>query len=166
MGDGALVVGEVRGEEAGVLFEAMRVGAADGAVLGTVHGEGGPGVRDRLVADCGVDPAAVAATDLVVTLERTPTGRRVTRIEEVLDGDDGATFAPLYEYGSGGLAATGRVARGNSRLVADLAPAGGGYADVRAALGRRGDWLERLAAADRTDPESVVRAAARRRTDG
>ncbi|MEF8831082.1 MAG: ATPase, T2SS/T4P/T4SS family [Halobacteriales archaeon] len=39
-GDGALVLGEVRGEEAAVLYEAMRVGADSSAVLGTIHGDG------------------------------------------------------------------------------------------------------------------------------
>ncbi|MFC7194300.1 ATPase, T2SS/T4P/T4SS family [Halosimplex aquaticum] len=87
LGSGALVVGEIRGEEAETLYEAMRVGANDGAVLGTIHGDGGEDVRERVVADLGVAPASFAATDFLVTLEATETDegtqRRVRSVEEV-----------------------------------------------------------------------------------
>jgi len=133
LGDGAIAVGEVRGEEARVLYEAMRVGASDAAVLGTIHGEGAASVRERVVADLGVPASSFAATDLVVTLADTADGRRVTRVEEVTD--DGA--AALYEDAGGGAAPTGRVARGNSRAVADLAAPGETYAGVRDATQAR-----------------------------
>jgi type IV secretory pathway ATPase VirB11/archaellum biosynthesis ATPase len=158
LGEGALVVGEVRGAEAATLFEAMRVGATDGAVLGTVHGEGAAAVRERVVADCDVAPAAFGATDLVCALETTPDGRRLTRVEEVLSTDDGVEFAPLFESGP-----TGRLDRGNSRLVAALARPGETYADVRAAVDARADWLDGLAAAGRTAPGRVAAAHAERR---
>ncbi|MFC3478371.1 type II/IV secretion system ATPase subunit [Halobacterium litoreum] len=127
LGDGAVAVGEVRGEEATVLYEAMRVGASDATVLGTIHGEGAAGVRERVVSDLGVAPSSFAATDLVVTLAETERGRRVTRVEEVFDGDD----ALLYEDEGAGPEPTGRIARGNSRVVADLTAPGETYADVR-----------------------------------
>jgi type IV secretory pathway ATPase VirB11/archaellum biosynthesis ATPase len=159
LGDGALVVGEVRGGEAPALFEAMRVGANDAAVLGTVHGEGAAAVRERL-ADHGVDDAAFAATDLLVTCERVAAGRRVTRVEEVTD--DGGVAA-LFERGADGLVATGRVDRGASRLVADLARPDETYADVRAALADRSDWLDRLVEGGDRTPDHVAAAHARRR---
>ena len=76
LGDGALAVGEVRGEEARVLYEAMRVGANSEAVLGTIHGDGGPAVYERVVEDLGVAPSSFGVTDLVVTTERTADGTR------------------------------------------------------------------------------------------
>ncbi|WP_336034847.1 type II/IV secretion system ATPase subunit [Halobacterium yunchengense] len=133
LGDGAIAVGEVRGEEARVLYEAMRVGASDAAVLGTIHGEGAAGVRERVVADLGVPASSFAATDLVVTLAETAAGRRVTRVEEVTD--DGA--AALFEADGDGVAPTGRIARGNSRVVSSLAAPGEAYADVRDAIDAR-----------------------------
>jgi type IV secretory pathway ATPase VirB11/archaellum biosynthesis ATPase len=136
LGEGALVVGEVRGEEAGALYEAMRVGAAD-ATLGTVHGADAAAVRERVVTDLGVPESAFAATDLVATVARTERGRRVTAIEEVV-GADGVAFAPLYETGPAGLESTGRIDRGNSGLVAALGRPDETYADVREALQRRG----------------------------
>jgi len=133
LGDGAVAVGEVRGEEAGVLYEAMRVGASDATVLGTIHGEGAAGVRERVVADLGVDRSSFAATDLVVTCAETDSGRRVTRVEEVTgDGD-----AALFDDEGDGARPTGRIARGNSHAVSALAGPGETYSDVRAAVETR-----------------------------
>jgi type IV secretory pathway ATPase VirB11/archaellum biosynthesis ATPase len=135
LGEGALVVGEVRGEEAGVLYEAMRVGAADGAVLGTIHGDGGSGVRERVVEDLGVPARSFAATDAVVTVrlpERDADGsrERTVTVEEVLEGPDGAAFATLA-----GPDADDRLGRGESRLLESLTRPGECYADVVDVLG-------------------------------
>ena len=144
LGDGALVVGEVRGEEASVLYEAMRVGATSEAVLGTVHGDGAAAVYERVVEDLGVAPAAFGATDLVVTLEATAGGRQVSRVEEVVGGESPA-FESLYAVDERVLSSTGRIERGNSRLVAALARPGETYTDVRAHFEERTDLF-----ADRT----------------
>jgi type IV secretory pathway ATPase VirB11/archaellum biosynthesis ATPase len=138
LGDGAIAVGEVRGEEARVLYEAMRVGASDAAVLGTIHGDGAAGVRERVVADLGVPDSSFAATDLVVTLADTASGRRVTRVEEIAENGSAA----LYEDVSDGVASTNRIARGNSRVVADLATPAETYADVRDAISARADAIQ------------------------
>jgi type IV secretory pathway ATPase VirB11/archaellum biosynthesis ATPase len=155
LGDGALVVGEVRGEEAGTLYEAMRVGAHGHAVLGTIHGDSASAVRERVVSDLGVPESAFGATDLVVTCARDGPDRRVAAVEEVRTGADGVRFASLYESTDDGLAATGLVDRGDSALAESLAGAGESYADVLAALDRRAAELGRLADADRTRPEDV-----------
>lgn len=150
LGEGALVVGEVRGAEASALYEAMRVGDADSAVLGTVHGETAADVRERVVEDLDVTERAFAATDLLVTLGARPTPdgrrRRVTRITEVSAVEGGVATESLYEYGDAGLAATGRIDRGRSRLVDALGRPGESYAAVRemveeraAAIGQRAD---------------------------
>jgi len=145
LGDGALVVGEVRGEEASVLYEAMRVGATSEAVLGTIHGDGAAAVYERVVGDLGVAPGAFGATDLVVTLEAAAGGRRVGRVEEVTDGDPPG-FEPLYAVDGGELSPTGRVERGNSRAVAALAGPGEAYAELRDRLAERTERLAERAA--------------------
>ncbi|WP_115862825.1 ATPase, T2SS/T4P/T4SS family [Halorussus litoreus] len=173
LGEGALVVGEVRGEEAAVLYEAMRVGASGDAVLGTIHGDGGEGVRERVVSDLGVPASSFATTDLVVTLEAVPsesgdncqtaksgTRRRVKTVEEVVSED---RFETLFEIRDDALEATGRIDRGNSVLAASLARSDESYADVRAALADRGALLAQLVREDRTGPEDVVAAYADRR---
>ncbi|MFB6223218.1 MAG: ATPase, T2SS/T4P/T4SS family [Haloarcula sp.] len=132
LGEGALAVGEVRGEEANVLYEAMRVGGGDGAVLGTIHGNGPEAIRERLVSDLGVPVQSFAATDLVVTLAP-PTaehGRGIASIAEVVSHDEGVTFESLYERDGPAATATGRLKRGNSRLVESLANPGESYAAV------------------------------------
>ncbi|MFC7226046.1 ATPase, T2SS/T4P/T4SS family [Salinirubellus salinus] len=133
LGDGALALGEVRdAEAASVLFDAMRVGAGDGAVLGTVHGEGAGAVRERVASEFGVAPTAFRATDCVVTLGRSGDERRLRAVEEVVPGDDGPAFEALYDG-----VPTGRVDRGQSRLLATLTGQDETYADVRAAVDRR-----------------------------
>jgi type IV secretory pathway ATPase VirB11/archaellum biosynthesis ATPase len=162
MGEGALVVGEVRGEEATVLYEAMRVGAGD-AVLGTVHGDGAEAVRERVTADLGVPPSSFAATDLVATLAPVGTDegrqRRVVAVDEVVPADgDGVEFAPLARLDGTTPTSTGRVERGNSRLVADLLGPDEAYADALDRLQRRERRLAALARDGRTDPAAVVAA--------
>jgi type IV secretory pathway ATPase VirB11/archaellum biosynthesis ATPase len=156
LGEGALVVGEVRGEEAATLYEAMRVGASGSAVLGTIHGDGAAAVRERVVSDLGVPESSFAATDLVVTL-RGSDDRGVAAIEEVR-ADDGVRFEELFAVRGEGLTATGTVDRGNSALVADLARPGESYADVRDCLGERERTIAALARSDRTRPADVATA--------
>jgi type IV secretory pathway ATPase VirB11/archaellum biosynthesis ATPase len=154
LGDGAIVVGEVRGEEAQVLYEAMRVGASDAAVLGTIHGDGGESVRERVVADLGVPDSSFAVTDLVLSLEQTSDGtRQVRAIEEV--GPDGERFDPLYARPDGPLRATGTVDRGNSRLLDSMCRPEESYADLRTALADRTEAIDGLADTGKTGPGTV-----------
>lgn len=157
LGEGALVVGEVRGPEARVLYEAMRVGAADGAVLGTVHGETAAAVRERVVSDLGVPASSFGDTDAVATVtardENRGTVRRLTAIEEVVSGPNGPAFAPLYAADGSAK----RLDRGDSRLFERLARAGESYADVRAALSARVEWMADVATGP-TDPDTIAAA--------
>ncbi len=143
LGDGALVVGEVRGEEASVLYEAMRVGGGDSAVLGTIHGTGGESVRERLVSDLGVPESAFAATDLVVTLDP-PTaegGRGIAAVEEVRECGDGVGFESLFVRDGPTATDTGRIGRGASQLVEAMSHAGESYASVRETIRDRTETL-------------------------
>ncbi len=165
LGDGSLVVGEIRGEEARVLYEAMRVGANANAVLGTIHGDGAAAVYERVVSDLGVEPSSFGATDLVVTVEayRTPIGRdrRLATIEEVTASGDDVWFESLYELDDDGRAApTGRIDRGESRFVDRLTGPEETYADIRAAIDSRSELLSQLAGDGRTTPEDVAAAYA------
>jgi len=167
LGEGALVLGEVRGEEAQVLYEAMRVGASDSAVLGTIHGDGGASVRERVVADLDVPESSFAVTDLVVTVGvyegEDGRARRVERIEEVLDREHGVEFAPLFALDDGDLRPTGRIDRGESRLAGRLRNADESYAAVRELLADRETELARLAREDCTRPADVAREYGLRR---
>lgn len=162
LGDGALVVGEVRGEEAAVLYEAMRVGANSEAVLGTIHGDGGASVAERVVNDLGVSPSSFGATDLVVTCEiASDNTRRVKLVEEVVDSTP--AFETLFERTETGLEPTGRIDRGNSRLVAGLADPDESYADVRERLTDRERLLTALVKRDETGGDEVTDSHGQRR---
>ncbi len=150
LGEGALVVGEVRGREARALYEAMRVGAASDAVLGTIHGTGGEAVRERVVSDLDVPASSFAATDLVVTLGP---DRALASVEEVR-GSSPDDLVRVVERGGDGIS-TGVIDRGESTVVAGLAGPGESYADVRDALGRRERAIGSLADVDRTGVSGV-----------
>lgn len=68
LGESVLILGEVRGPEARVLFEAMRIGAAGNAVLGTIHGSNPYDTWDRITNDLDVPPTSFKAVDIIVSL--------------------------------------------------------------------------------------------------
>ncbi|MFB6092277.1 MAG: ATPase, T2SS/T4P/T4SS family [Haloquadratum sp.] len=152
LGDGALAVGEVRGEEAGALYEAMRVGAHGHAVLGTIHGDSAAAVRERVVSDLGVPPSSFGATDLVVTCARDGASRHVAAVEEVRSTGDDASFVSLFERADGATVPTGAVARGDSALFDRLRRGEESYADLLSVFDRRRTRIERLAAMGLTAP--------------
>jgi hypothetical protein len=126
------------GEEAQVLYEAMRVGAADGAVLGTIHGGGGESVRERVVIDLGVPETAFADTDFVVTVEAYDDGdgrtRRLRTIEAVRRTDDGVDFEMVADGGG--------VRLDDSPAIADLAAPNETTTDVRTDIEARAERLD------------------------
>ena len=89
LGDSALIVGEVRSEEAKALYEAMRVGALANVVAGTIHGDSPYGVFDRVVNDLNVPATSFKATDIIVianpikTADGLHSQRRVVSVTEV-----------------------------------------------------------------------------------
>jgi flagellar protein FlaI len=107
MGESAIVVGEVRGREARVLYESMRAGSAGSSVLGTIHGNSAKGVLDRAVEDLGVSERAFSSTDIVIVigLIRTPDGTRFTRqvtgVSEVRMEDSQIELVPLFSVSPG-----------------------------------------------------------------
>lgn len=166
LGDGALVVGEIRGEEARVLYEAMRVGANANAVLGTIHGDGAKEVYERVVHDLNVPPTSFGATDLVVTVQayRTPEGRkrRLSRIEGVIATDGEIRFEPLYVIEGDTAVSTGLIDRGESRFVDKLTGPAETYADIRSLIKERKNEISTLATDGRVTPHEVADAYAGR----
>ncbi len=105
LGESAIVMGEVRGQEAKTLYEAMRAGSAGSSVLGTFHADSAKAVFRRVVSDMKIPAKSFNATDLVIIAGLTrPAGsqkvkRRVIQIAEVLkkEDQDGA-FQDLMIY--------------------------------------------------------------------
>ena len=102
MGESAIIIGEVRGAEARVLYESMRAGSAGSAVLGTIHGNSARGVLDRALEDLGVSERAFSSTDIVVVigLIRSPDGtrfaRRLVEVAEVRDAGGKGQLVDLF----------------------------------------------------------------------
>lgn len=121
LGESAIVMGEVRGEEAKTLYEAMRAGTAGSAVMGTIHGNSAEGVYERVVHDIGIAEESFAATDIVVIAGIVRPGgvqkreRKVTQISEYSD----KRFSDLMRY-EGELDATDFFKR-NSEKIGEIA---------------------------------------------
>ena len=103
LGESAIVLGEVRGEEARTLYQSMRTGKAGSSILGTIHGDSAKSVYERVVHDMNIAPEAFMATDMIVTM-----GTRRTRgtqdqkrqlSEIVSTGDRTGEFVTVTEDG-------------------------------------------------------------------
>jgi len=68
LGESAIILGEVRGEEARTLYQSMRTGKAGSSIMGTMHGDSAKSVYDRVVHDMGISPEAFMATDFLLTM--------------------------------------------------------------------------------------------------
>ncbi|MCK4444995.1 MAG: Flp pilus assembly complex ATPase component TadA, partial [Thermoplasmata archaeon] len=103
LGESALVLGEVRGQEAKTLYEAMRAGTAGSSVLGTFHADSAKAVYERVVHDMGINPKSFSATDIVIVCGLTRPGgtqkerRRVVQIAEVVKEEGGFRDLMLFE---------------------------------------------------------------------
>lgn len=108
LGESAIVLGEVRGQEARTLYEAMRAGTAGSAVLGTIHGNSSRAVYERIAFDMGIPPTSFAATDAVaVTGLVRPGGsqrsrRRLLEVTEVVKASAPGEFRALLSYDPSG----------------------------------------------------------------
>jgi len=144
LGDSALIVGEVRSEEAKSLYEAMRVGALANVVAGTIHGDSPYGVFDRVVNDLGVQATSFKATDIIVIANPIKSAdglrsvRRVVSITEVRknwDKDPSLEkgFVELMKYNveKDELEPTEALINGESEVIKSIASSVKGWA---------GDW--------------------------
>ncbi|AKB74058.1 Flagella-related protein FlaI [Methanosarcina lacustris Z-7289] len=83
LGSSSLVLGEVRGPEVKVLYEAMQVGNAGNSVIGTIHGSSVENVYERVVHTLGVPPASFKATDAVIICSGIRPGGSMKKIKRV-----------------------------------------------------------------------------------
>jgi type IV secretory pathway ATPase VirB11/archaellum biosynthesis ATPase len=95
LGESVLVMGEVRGQEARTLYEAMRAGTAGSSVMGTFHADSARAVFERVVHDMGINAKSFTATDVVIVCGLTKPGgtqrerRRVVQIAEIVKEAEG-----------------------------------------------------------------------------
>jgi len=127
LGESAIVMGEVRGEETKTLYEAMSAGTAGSSVLGTFHANNADAVYKRVVSDMGISPQSFGATDIVVVAGLVqPKGvqrktRRVTQLAELLkDSKEPGRFQDLltYDYDQDELVETREFSYHSDRISA------------------------------------------------
>jgi type IV secretory pathway ATPase VirB11/archaellum biosynthesis ATPase len=135
LGESVLILGEVRGVEAKVLFEAMRVGAAGNLIMGTIHGATTRDVYERVVYDIGVPSTSFKAVDAVVIAApiRVEGGmdrkRRVVQISEITKTGWGVNPNPeevfedvmLFDASKDLLEATDILDMGQSQVLGSIA---------------------------------------------
>ncbi|MDR0791008.1 MAG: type II/IV secretion system ATPase subunit [Methanomassiliicoccaceae archaeon] len=86
LGESAIILGEVRGDETRTLYQSMRTGRAGSSIMGTIHGDSARSVYERVVHDMKISPEAFSATDIVVTMgTKRPKGsmRQYRRLNEI-----------------------------------------------------------------------------------
>ncbi|WP_400240711.1 ATPase, T2SS/T4P/T4SS family [Methanomethylophilus alvi] len=91
LGESAIILGEVRGEEAKTLYQSMRTGRAGSSIMGTIHGDSAKTVFERVVHDMGISAEAFMATDILVTIgtfRDRRTGAQARRVNEVVSTSD------------------------------------------------------------------------------
>ncbi len=144
LGESAIVMGEVRGEEAKTLYQSMRAGRAGSAIMGTVHGDSADSVYKRMVYDIGIAPEAFMATDVIVTLGTVRdrrSGNLIRRVNELvatgkepgefidISGPEGLMSSPFMGRALQSLQMTGKDAskdiRARSMMRSYLAGLGG-----------------------------------------
>lgn len=135
MGNSTLVLGEVRGPEVKVLYEAMQVGTAGNSVIGTIHGASTRAVFERIVNSLGVPVASFRATDAVVVCQNVRLSgtmskkKRVVQIAEVTGGEwkekpdavDIFNDIMVFDPASDLILATDLLDKGQSELVNKIA---------------------------------------------
>ena len=152
LGESAIVLGEVRGKEAQVLYESMRTGKAGSSVLGTIHGDSARSVYDRAIHDLGVHPEAFMATDVVMTLGlNRPFGTQqpVRRLLELVESSKSSPgeFGGLVRYSPKGDTFE-RTYQSGSDVIARIAASWGisyeeAIRDINARMEMRRILLER-----------------------
>jgi len=70
MAEGPLIVGEIRGKEAKILFESIRTGTAGSCVLGTLHASDPESVRERIVIDLEMDVESFRSIDVIAMVRQ------------------------------------------------------------------------------------------------
>lgn len=169
LGESAIVMGEVRGQEARTLYESMRAGTAGSTVLGTFHGDSAEAVFRRAKDDMQIPAGSFAATDVVVIaglVREQGAGRAARRLVQVaeFDKEDPAAgkFHDLvaYDVSERGWRTTEAFERGSALLGAIAKRWGRSYFDIiREVEARATVRRVMVEEADRLNKPSLLSAA-------
>ncbi|MBO4357541.1 MAG: type II/IV secretion system ATPase subunit [Candidatus Methanomethylophilaceae archaeon] len=68
LGESAIILGEVRGEEAKTLYQSMSTGRAGSSIMGTIHGDCARTVYNRVTKDLQIPAESFMETDFIITM--------------------------------------------------------------------------------------------------
>ncbi|MCL7414985.1 MAG: type II/IV secretion system ATPase subunit [ANME-2 cluster archaeon] len=167
LGNSTLAIGEVRGPETRMLYEAMQVGTAGNSVLGTIHGASTQTVYERIVGALGVPEQSFRATDAVVVCSNIRISgsmrkkKRLVQVSEVTSGnwDGTSTFfndLMMFDASNDRIEPTDLLDMGQSELIGRIASRWGVSIDeVLLNIRMRAQIKGVIAEAGRTRPELV-----------
>jgi len=165
MGNSTLIIGEVRGPETRILYEAMQVGTAGNSVLGTIHGASTQAVYERIVGALEVPEQSFKATDAVVVCSNIRISgsmrkkKRLVQISEVTSANwdgSGTFFNDLMMFNTAvdSIEPTDLLDMGQSELIGKIANKWGVSVDeVLLNIKMRAQIKGLIAEAGRTRPE-------------
>jgi flagellar protein FlaI len=167
LGNSTLVIGEVRGPETRILYEAMQVGTAGNSVLGTIHGASTQTVYERIVGALGVPEQSFRATDAIVVCSNIRISgsmrkkKRLVQVSEVTTSNwdgIGTFFNDLMKFDAAGdsIEPTDLLDMGQSELIGRIAKKWGvSIEEVLLNIKIRAEIKEVIAKAGENRPELV-----------
>ena len=167
LGNSTLVIGEVRGPETKILYEAMQVGTAGNSVLGTIHGSSTEAVYERIVGALGVPEQSFRSTDAVVVCSNIRISgsmrkkKRLIQISETTSanpGGVGVVFNDLMKFNTSNdmIQPADLLDMGQSELIGKIASKWGVSVDeVLLNLKMRARIKQIIAESGRERPELV-----------
>ena len=167
LGNSTLVIGEVRGPETRILYEAMQVGTAGNSVLGTIHGASTQTVYERIVGALGVPEQSFRATDAVVVCSNIRISgsmrkkKRLVQVSEVTNANwdgTGTFFNDLMKFDAAAdcIEPTDLLDMGQSELIGRIADKWGVSIDeVLLNIKMRANIKGTIAKAGENNPELV-----------
>ena len=124
LGESAIILGEVRGEEAKTLYQSMSTGRAGSSIMGTIHGDCAQTVYNRVVKDLMIPPESFMETEFIITMGTVKdrgTNRQIRKVNEfVATGNKPGKFIDVTDRkGLVKCDAMKRIVKDNDISIAD-----------------------------------------------
>ena len=125
LGESAIVLGEVRGEEARTLYQSMSTGRAGSSIMGTIHGDSAQTVYNRVVKDLQIPAESFMETDFIITMgtvNERGSNRQIRRVNEFVSTTkrEGKFADVSTKKGMSKSVAMNRIAASNSMSMDDV----------------------------------------------
>ena len=125
LGESAIILGEVRGEEARTLYQSMSTGRAGSSIMGTIHGDSAQTVYNRVVKDLQIPAESFMETDFIITMgtiNERGSNRQIRKVDEFVSTTkrEGKFTDVSTKKGMSKSVAMNRIATSNSMSMDDV----------------------------------------------